>query len=91
MTMRVERRHVTVELAVHEDQTTAKAVLATDGRTRQGTGDAWRKPTDFDVPEIGDELALGRALVDLGIRLIEDAANDIGSIEGRVVTVGGVR
>lgn len=85
--MRVERRHVTVELISDEGRTTAKAVLATDERTRRGTGDAWRKATDFDIPEIGDELALGRALVDLGGHLIEDAARDIGSIEGRRVTV----
>lgn len=89
--MRVERRHVTVELITEDARTTAKAVLATDERIRQGVGDAWRKPTDFDIPEIGDELALGRALVDLGARLIEDAARDIGTIEGRTVTVGGLR
>lgn len=88
--MRVERRHVTVELIIEDDRTSAKAVLATDERIRQGTGDAWRKPTDFDVPEIGDELATGRALVELGARLIEDAARDIGSIEGRTVTIGGL-
>lgn len=89
--MRVERRHVTVELITESDRTTARAVLATDARTRQGTDDAWRKATDFDVPEIGDELALGRALVDLGGRLIEDAARDIGAIEGRRITVQGLR
>ena len=90
--MRVERRHVTVDVITHEGQTTARALLTESrGRTRQGTGDARRKPTDFDVPEIGDELAVGRALVDLGVRLIEDAAHDISSIEGREVTIGGIR
>jgi hypothetical protein len=89
--MRRERRHVTVDLVEHEDQTTARAVLAEDGRTRQGTGDARRKRTDFDVPEIGDELAVGRALIDLGTRLIEDAAHDIESIEGREVILEGPR
>ncbi len=88
--MRVERRHVAVELTTEDGRTTAKAVLVTDERTRQGAGNAWRKATDFDVPEIGDELAVGRALVDLGSRLIQDAADDVGSIEGRRVTVGGV-
>ena len=89
--MRVERRHVTVELITENDRTTAKAVLATDERVRRGAGDAWRKATDFDIPEIGDEPALGRALVDLGGRLIEDAAHGIGSIEGRRITVKGLR
>lgn len=89
--MRMERRHVTVEVITHEKQTTARAILATDGHTREGTGGAQRKSTDFDVPEIGDELAVGRALVDLGVRLIEDAANDIGAVEGHPVTVEGLR
>jgi hypothetical protein len=89
--MRVERRHVTVDVITHDDQTTARALLTEDGRTRQGTGDARRKPGDFDVPEIGGELAVGRALVDLGVRLIEDAAHDISSIEGREVRLGGMR
>ncbi|MBR7838900.1 DUF1876 family protein [Actinospica durhamensis] len=88
--MRVERRHVTLELTTEDGRTTAKAVLVTDERTRHGAGDAWRKATDFDVPEIGDELAAGRALVDLGTRLIQDAADDVGTLEGRRVTVGGV-
>lgn len=89
--MRVERRHVTVELISEDGRTTARAVLATGERTRRGTGDAWRKRTDFDIPEIGDELAVGRALVDLGSHLIADAAHDIGSVEGRTVTVAGLR
>ncbi len=89
--MRVERRHVTVELTIEDGRTRAKAVLATDQRTRRGAGEAWRKCTDFDVPEIGDELAVGRALADLARRLIQDAADDIGSIEGQQVSVGGVR
>ena len=87
--MNVEHRHVSVEVVKHEDVTTARAVLTGDGRTRQGEGDARRKRTDFDVPEIGDELAVGRALIDLGTRLIEDAAHDIESVEGRRVTLAG--
>jgi hypothetical protein len=83
--MRVEHRHVAVDVVTHEDRTTARAILAEDGRTRQGMGDARRKRTDFDVPEIGDELAVGRALIDLGTRLVEDAARDIEAIEGREV------
>jgi hypothetical protein len=57
--MRVERRHVTVELITEHDRTTAKAVLTTDERVRRGTGDAWRKATDFGIPEIGDAWRWG--------------------------------
>lgn len=89
--MRVERRQVTVDVITREDLTTARAVLAADGRTRQGIGDARCKPTDFHVSEIGDELAIGRALVDLGTRLFKDAEHDIASTEGRAVSMGGVR
>jgi len=89
--MRVEHRHVTVDVFAHEDWTTARAALTADARTRQGVGDARRKRTDFEVPEIGDELAVGRALIDLGLQLIRDAAHEIGAIEGREVSLGELR
>jgi hypothetical protein len=34
-------------------------------------------PTDHDVPEIGDELAVARALSELGARLLATAATDV--------------
>ncbi|WP_349260902.1 dsRBD fold-containing protein [Actinocrinis sp.] len=34
-------------------------------------------PGEGDVPEIGDEIAVGRALVDLGRRLIGTAADEL--------------
>lgn len=89
--MRVEHRRVMLDVVARDEQTTATATLAEGERTRHGTGDARRKRTDFDVPQIGDELAVGRALVDLGVRLIEDAAHDIGSIEGHEINAGELR
>ena len=45
-----------------------------------GHGVAHCNPVDTDVPEIGDELAAGRAMYDLAQQLVEAAERDI---EGR--------
>jgi hypothetical protein len=78
------------EIAVHivekGEQTAAHAMMETDGRTLRGDGFAHRNPADLDVPAIGEELAAGRALIELGNRLVDRAASDIGRIEGRRVT-----
>ena len=63
---------------VDDDRTTARAVLETPaGRTLTGEGHARRNPGDRPVPEIGDELAAGRALSHLAHQLIEIAADDV--------------
>ena len=72
----------TVEIFIdeHDDQrrTHAKARLSTrDKTTLIGEGAALRNPADFEVPEIGDELAAARALADLSHQLLESAAGDI--------------
>jgi hypothetical protein len=46
-------------------------------RPIEGVGHARRNPRDRTVPEIGDELAAGRALIDLSSRLVQLAAADI--------------
>jgi hypothetical protein len=43
----------------------------------KGVGRARRNPTDPDVPEIGDELAVSRALSDLAHKLLNAAIEDI--------------
>ena len=40
-------------------------------------GRAKLNPDDYDVPEIGDEIAVARALTDLGHRLLIMAATDL--------------
>jgi Rv2632c-like len=45
-----------------------------------GVGLTRLNPADRDVPEIGDELAVARALSDLGHKLLEAAAGDIEQI-----------
>jgi hypothetical protein len=69
-----------VEVFIGEDQgrTYAEARLHTetaDGIV--GVGRAKLNPEDRDIPEIGDELAVARALSDLGHRLLVVAAGDI--------------
>lgn len=72
-----------VQVLIEEegDRTRADAVLHTgDGTSLRGTGRARRKPADPSVPEIGDELASSRALVDLGHRLLEATASDLEAV-----------
>ncbi|GAA2104847.1 DUF1876 domain-containing protein [Microlunatus panaciterrae] len=45
--------------------------------TLTGEGSARLNPSDRDVPEIGDEIAVARALSDLAHRLLNVAAEDI--------------
>jgi hypothetical protein len=73
---------VEIFIGEHEDHTHAEARLTTakSGRQLSGEGTARRNPTDTDVPEIGDELATARALSDLAHKLLEAAAEDIGSM-----------
>ena len=62
----------------HERQTRAEARLHTRDQTRLvGVGLARRYPVDPAVPEIGDELAVARALSDLAHLLIDATVNDI--------------
>lgn len=78
-------------LSEDEDQGTTKAqvVLDTGAGSVTGRGTARRNPADSDVPEIGDELAAGRALHDLARRLLTAAEGDIedrGATQGAGVT-----
>ncbi|GGO69257.1 DUF1876 domain-containing protein [Nonomuraea cavernae] len=77
----------TVQIYISEDdgdqRTLARAVLSAQGtRWHESVGVARRNPGDRPVPEIGDELAAGRALMDLADKLIIDAAEDVAQIGG---------
>jgi hypothetical protein len=71
-----------VSLYLSEEGTTtrAKVVLETGDNVLEGRAQAHRNPHDPSVPAIGDELAAGRALADLGQQLIHAAAVDVGAI-----------
>ena len=76
-------RRWTVEIYVGEDggRTYAEAALHDDiGNHVLGTGRAALNPADPDVPEIGDEIAVARALTDLGHRLLHTAAADLEAV-----------
>ena len=81
-------RHWTVDVYVGEDdgQTFAEAALNDDvGNHVLGTGRARLSPADINVPEIGEEIAVARALANLGHRLLHTAAGDIESLTHRHV------
>jgi Domain of unknown function (DUF1876) len=78
----------TVEIAIdeHENRTRAVArLVAADHTNLTGTGTARLNPTDRNVPEIGDELAVARALSELAHRLLHEAATDIESVTAEPV------
>jgi hypothetical protein len=69
---------VQVDIDEHEDRTRAVARLTTgDAESLAGTGLARLNPADRDVPRIGDELAVARALSELSHLLLDVAARDI--------------
>ncbi|MET8764017.1 DUF1876 domain-containing protein [Lentzea sp. NPDC004782] len=69
---------VEIHIDEHESRTRAEARLHTADRTHLvGFGLARLNPADRDVPEIGDELAVSRALADLAHQLLDAAAGDI--------------
>lgn len=79
-----------VRLYLFEDEATTKAQVVLDNGTTvlTGHGAAHRNPADVDVPEIGDELAAGRAMHDLARQLVNAAERDI---EGMGATGPGPR
>jgi hypothetical protein len=86
------RRHVKtwrVEVSLFEsgDDTTAHAVLVAEVPGIDAKGRAYRHPHDPDVPEIGDEVAVARALRRLSDRLLGVAADDIAALEGHPVVL----
>ena len=73
--------NVHIYLFEHDaDTTLARAVMETPATTLTAEGTARRNPADLPVAEIGDELAVGRALVALGEQLLNAAAGDIAAL-----------
>ncbi|EFF90191.1 MULTISPECIES: dsRBD fold-containing protein [Streptomyces] len=67
-------------LSEHDPDTTARIVLDTGDNVLESCAEARRNPYDPAVPEIGDELAAGRALIALGRDLLRAAAGDIEAV-----------
>jgi hypothetical protein len=60
-----------------EGTTKARVVVDTGATSLVGHGVAHRNPADRDIPEIGDELAAGRAMHDIARQLLGHAERDI--------------
>jgi hypothetical protein len=74
---------VDVFLTEEDGRTRADAVLRSGaGRELRGVGHARRNPADREIPEIGDEIAVSRALSELAHRLLDAAAGDIEAVTG---------
>lgn len=85
----MQAKQWTVQIYISEDdgdeRTRARAVLyALGSKWHESVGVARRNPHDRPVPEIGDELAAGRALMDLADKLIGDAVDDVARLGGPV-------
>ena len=73
---------VEVDIDEHEDRTRAVARLQTGRDPLAGAGFARLNPADRNVPQIGDELAVARALSELSHLLLDVAARDIEQTSG---------
>jgi hypothetical protein len=74
---------VRIDIGEHDGRTRAVAHLQTnDTDTLVGVGFARLNPADPDVPEIGDEIAVARALSDLGHRVLAAATGDLEQVTG---------
>lgn len=76
------RKHWSVEISIEEHPGRTRAWARLHWRTKKlaGVGTARVNPADYDVAEIGDELAVARALDDLASRLFALTASDIEAV-----------
>lgn len=82
--MKAKRWTIEIFIDEHDKQTRARATLHNpDATAVVGAGLARRRPDDTDVPEIGDELAVARALSDMAHQLIDLTVADIEAVTHR--------
>jgi hypothetical protein len=75
---------ITIDLFEAGDDTTAHAVLLAESPVHiDARGRAHRSAADVAAPEIGDEVAVARALRGLADRLLDTASEDITAAQGR--------
>lgn len=70
-----------IDLFEESDVTKVHAVLDTGDNILEARTTAQRNPNDVAVPEIGDEFAAGRALVELGQQLLRAGTTDAAAQE----------
>jgi len=74
----MKRWNVEILIGEVDHRTYAEAQLYDEIRDDLvGTGQARLRPAEPDIPEIGDEIAVARALSDLGHRLLVAATGDL--------------
>jgi hypothetical protein len=80
--------HVDLYLFEDQESTTAHAVLHSASPNKlDSRGAAQRRPREANVPEVGDEVAVARALRGLADRLLAAASEDMSAIEGHAIQV----
>ncbi|MGK4585290.1 dsRBD fold-containing protein [Kitasatospora sp. HPMI-4] len=79
--LRTKRWTLRLDLFEEDDVTKVHAVLDTGDNQLESRTTAHRNPHDPPVPEIGDEYAAGRALVDLGNQLLRAGTADAAANE----------
>jgi hypothetical protein len=67
---------VRVDLFEDGDVTSAHAVMECGDTSLQAHSASLRDPVDRPMPQIGDEFAAGRALIDLGYQLLRAGQAD---------------
>jgi hypothetical protein len=74
-----QTKNWTVDISIdeHRKRTRARARLRWRGKHLTGLGIARLNPSDRDIPEIGDELAVARALSNLADELFAATAYQI--------------
>jgi hypothetical protein len=80
----VRRWTVNIDVFESDEHTSAHAALVAESPTRVvGTGHAQRGDDDGNVPEIGAEVAVARALHRLSERLLGIASDDLDAVQCR--------
>jgi len=84
----VREWHIRVSIFETGDDTTARVVLLSDAPEHlQAVGGSRRSEGDDPVPEIGDEIAVARALRHLADSLLDTAEHDIEAVTGEPAQV----
>lgn len=69
--------HVDVDIVENSDECRATATLTTTRGVMQASARARRNPIDPEIPLVGEELAIGRAIQALGRQLVAAAGDDL--------------
>ncbi|MER6299449.1 dsRBD fold-containing protein [Kitasatospora sp. NPDC001539] len=75
-TVRTKDWQLSLHVVEDADTTRVHAVLDADGTVLRSDALARRNPRDDPDPRVGDEFAVGRALVDLGHQLLRAGVHD---------------